>query len=114
MIEPHRVHWLAQQQGRGLEHMRSYTIEDLGVRGMDVFCPADFLNTAAWTSSLELLAGLGAHAVGAHDHRLVQRLLDGLDQGLYEVIGPQARAERAPAWWSSRIGSTAWHRRSLL
>ncbi|WP_181765213.1 aminotransferase class V-fold PLP-dependent enzyme [Streptomyces albidus (ex Kaewkla and Franco 2022)] len=95
MIEPRRVHWLAQQRGRGLEHMRSYTIEDLGVRGMDVFCPADFLNTAAWTSSVELLAGLGAHAVNAHGQQLVQRLLDGLDQGLYEVVGPQASQERS-------------------
>ena len=95
MIEPRRVHWLAQQRGRGLEHMRSYTISDLGVRGMDVFCPADFLNTAAWTSSLELLAEVGADAVHAHGQALVQRVLDGLDQDLYEVTGPLAPAERS-------------------
>jgi cysteine desulfurase / selenocysteine lyase len=90
-----RVYWLAQQRGRDLDHMRTYTIEDLGVRGLDVYCPADFLNTAAWMSSLELLDALGANAIHEHGQHLVQRLMDGLDQDLYEVVGPQAPHERS-------------------
>lgn len=93
MIEPRRVYWLAQQRGRSLGHMRRYTIEDLGVRGLDIFCPADFLNNAAWRSSVELLAALGARAVHTHGLRLVRRLLDGLDRNLYEVVGPEAPGE---------------------
>ncbi|OEU86222.1 hypothetical protein DB35_01835 [Streptomyces abyssalis] len=95
LLDPRRVYWLAQQRGRGLEHMRSYTIEDIGVRALDVFCPADFLDTAAWTSSLELLAGLGMQGIHAHGQRLVQRLLDGVDGGRYDVIGPRAPEERS-------------------
>ena len=95
LLDPRRVYWLAQQRGRGLEHMRTYTVEDLGVRAFDVFCPADFLDTAAWTSSIELLGGLGAAAVHAHGQRLVQRLLDGVDQELCEVVGPQVPHERS-------------------
>ncbi|WP_314171548.1 aminotransferase class V-fold PLP-dependent enzyme [Streptomyces winkii] len=94
-IEPHRVYWLAQQRGRGLEHMRSYTIEDRGVRDLDVFCPADFLDTAAWKSAVELLAGIGPPAIQAHGRRLVRRLLDGVDPELFEVIGPRTLRERS-------------------
>jgi cysteine desulfurase / selenocysteine lyase len=94
-IQPRRVYWLAQQRGRGLEHMRSYTIEDVGVRGLDVYCPAAFLNTAAWTSAVELLADIGSEAVHAHGQRLVQRLLDGIDRELYEPVGPAAQPQRS-------------------
>ncbi|QPP07014.1 aminotransferase class V-fold PLP-dependent enzyme [Streptomyces bathyalis] len=95
LLDPRRVYWLAQQRGRGLEHMRTYTIEDLGVRALDVFCPADFLDTAAWTSSVELLGGFGVHGIHAHGQRLVQQLLDGVDRDLYEVVGPQTPEERS-------------------
>ncbi|SCK29185.1 aminotransferase class V-fold PLP-dependent enzyme [Streptomyces sp. WMMB 322] len=95
LLDPRRVYWLAQQRGRGLEHMRSYTIENRGVRGLDVFCPADFLDTAAWTSAVGLLGGLGVHNIHAHGQRLVQRLLDAVDPELYEVVGPQEPEERS-------------------
>ena len=95
LLDPRRVYWLAQQRGRGLEHMRTYTIEDLGVRALDVFCPADFLDTAAWTSSVELLGSLGVHDIHAHGQSLVQRLLDGVDRDLYDVVGPQESEQRS-------------------
>lgn len=88
-LEPQQAYWLAQPAGQNLEHMQDYRIrEDLGVRGFDVFCPANFLITQPWTAAAGLLNQIGIDHIAAHDQALIQRLLDGIDETAYAVVGP--------------------------
>ena len=88
-LETTQAYWLAQPAGQSLEHMQDYRIrDDLGVRGFDVFCPANFLVTQAWTAAVQLFNDIGVGRVEAHDQALVQRLLDGIDESAYAVVGP--------------------------
>jgi selenocysteine lyase/cysteine desulfurase len=86
-LESRQAYWLAQRSGGSLDHMREYEIRDLGVRGFDVFCPATLQNDA-WAAAVELLTGIGIGAIAAHDQRLVQQLLDGVDRDRYDVVSP--------------------------
>ncbi|HEY2669653.1 MAG TPA: aminotransferase class V-fold PLP-dependent enzyme [Rugosimonospora sp.] len=88
-LRPQQSYWLAMQAGRGLDHMRDYTVrENLGVRGMDVFCPASFLNVLPWTAAVEFLLATGVPAIADYDQRLVDRLVAGIDPAAYELVSP--------------------------
>jgi cysteine desulfurase / selenocysteine lyase len=90
-----QAYWLAQRSGGSLDHMREYEIRDLGVRGFDVFCPAAFLTNDPWSASVALLCDIGVERIAAHDQRLVQLLLDGVDPGRYELVSPAAGPGRS-------------------
>jgi selenocysteine lyase/cysteine desulfurase len=94
-LESRQAYWLAQRAGGSLDHMREYDIRDLGVRGFDVFCPAAFLTNDAWSAAVGLLTDIGIDAVAAHDQRLVQQLVDGVDPDRYELISPVTGPERS-------------------
>jgi selenocysteine lyase/cysteine desulfurase len=87
-LDPRQAYWLAQQAGGSLEHMREYRIRDLGARGFDVFCPAAFLNNDTFAASVGLLTEIGIDKIAAHSHRLVGRILAGIDPERYEPISP--------------------------
>ncbi|GIH14819.1 aminotransferase class V-fold PLP-dependent enzyme [Rugosimonospora africana] len=88
-LRPQQAYWLAMQAGRGLDHMRDYTVrDDLGVRGMDVFCPANFANTLPWAAAIDLFLSVGVPAVAEYDQWLVDVLLAGIDPEVYEVLSP--------------------------
>lgn len=95
-IVPQQAYWLAMQAGCALDRMRDTTIrDDLGVRALDVFCPANFLDVLPWIESLRLLLDLGVPAIAAHDQRLVDRLLDGLDPNRHRLVSPADGPARA-------------------
>ncbi len=114
-LRPQQAYWLAMQAGRGLDQMRDTTIRpDLGVRGLDVFCPASFGTTMPWIAALEVLLGAGPDRIAAWDQQLVDRLLAGLDPAQYELISPAAGPQRSTLVVLSRTDGTAAQRHRLL
>lgn len=95
-LEPQQAYWLAMQAGRGLDRMRDTTLrDDLGVHAFDVFCPASFLNTGAWSAALDVFLQLGVDAIAAWDQRLIDRLLAGLDGSRYRLVSPAGGPQRS-------------------
>jgi selenocysteine lyase/cysteine desulfurase len=95
-LRPQQAYWLTMQAGRGLEEMRDTTLrDDLGARAHDVFCPAAFATTLPWIASLELFLAAGVDAIERHDQRLVDRLVDGLKGGQYELVSPADGSSRS-------------------
>jgi len=96
-LRPQQAYWLAMQAGRSLDQMRDTGLRgDLGVRALDVFCPASFAVTLPWIASLELLLAAGPGAVAARDQQLTQQLIDGLDPGQYRLVSPARGPSRSP------------------
>lgn len=92
-LTPRQAYWLANPAGSDLHHMRDHTIrKDLGVRGFDVFCTANFLNFEPWLAALELVHALDPRDIARHDQSLVDRLLDRLDGDRYAVRGSRTKA----------------------
>jgi len=105
--------WMRPELRDSLVYNQAYwqstlTAEDLGredlepkpprhdnPRRYDIFAPANFLNFMPWSRSVELLLELGPAEIEAHDRRLVERLLDGLDRDAYTILSPEPVAERS-------------------
>lgn len=114
-LRPQRAYWLAMQAGRGLDQMRDYTLrDDLGVRAFDVFCPARFLDVLPWTAAVELILHTGLDAIAAHDQRLVDQLLAGLDPARYRLVSPPSGPSRSTLVVLDRIDGTARRRHEQL
>jgi len=95
-LRPQHAYWLATQAGRGLDRMRDYTLrDDLGVRAFDTFCPANFLDVLPWTAAVELILNTDVAAIAAHNQRLVDQILAGLDLDRYQLISPAAGPSRS-------------------
>jgi cysteine desulfurase / selenocysteine lyase len=95
-LEPRQAYWLAQPAGENLEHMQDYRIrDDLGARAFDVFCPANFLVNLPWTAAVQLFNSIGVDQIERHDQLLVQRLLDGIDERRFGLVGPQDPDKRS-------------------
>jgi cysteine desulfurase / selenocysteine lyase len=95
-LRPQQSYWLAMQAGRGLEHMRDWTVrDDLGVRALDVFCPADFGDVLPWTAAVRLVLDTGVTTIADYDQQLVDQLLAGLDDGAYRLVSPPAGPTRS-------------------
>jgi selenocysteine lyase/cysteine desulfurase len=114
-LRPQKAYWLAMQAGRGLDSMRETTLRDgLGVRGLDVFCPASFATTLPWIASLELLLGTGISTIAAWGQQLADRLNGGLDRDRYQLISPPGGAARSSLVVLSRTdGSTGMRHQQL-
>jgi cysteine desulfurase/selenocysteine lyase len=89
------AYWLTHQGAADVERTASYELHPVGAAAYDVFCTANFLNFPAWTASVELLVDQGIDRVAAHDQRLVQRLIDGLDESDYQLLSPRHPPERS-------------------
>jgi hypothetical protein len=95
--------------------MRDTTLrDDLGVRGLDVFCPAAFATSLPWIASLDLFLSTGVTSIADHDQHLVSRLLDGVDSSAYEVVGPTSGPARSTLVVLSRRDGTAAARHRML
>lgn len=95
-LHPQQAYWLAHPAGQDLEHSQNYTIrDDLGVRAFDVFCPANFLVVEPWLAATRLFNEIGPRQIESHDQRLVQQLIDGLDQNTYELLSPVDADDRS-------------------
>jgi selenocysteine lyase/cysteine desulfurase len=95
-LRPQQAYWLAMQAGRGLEQMRGTTVrDDLGVRALDVFCPASFATTLPWIASLELLLEADIGTIAEWDQGLVDRFVAGLDPERYRLVSPASGAARS-------------------
>lgn len=89
-------YWLAMQAGRSLDHMQGYSVRrDLGARGWDVFCTANFLNFAPWAAAVEYLLSSGPAAVAAYDGGLVTQFVRGIDLNQFELVSPVDGSERS-------------------
>ena len=75
-------------------------------RRYDIFAPANFFNFVPWSRAIELLLELGPEAIEAHDQRLVQRLLDGLDRARYEVLSRESPESRSTLVFLSHVDRT--------
>ena len=98
LLHYNQAYWLAQMTAEDLGKEGRQTTRAAGpptARTYDVFGTANFLNFKPWSASLEYLLGIGIEAIEAHDQRLVQRLLDGLDRTKFTVRSPQAPANRS-------------------
>jgi selenocysteine lyase/cysteine desulfurase len=114
-LEPQQAYWLAMQAGRGLDRMRDTTLrDDLGVRALDVFCPANFLNTSAWSAALEVFLNLGVETIEAWDQHLVTRLLAGLDPSRYRLVSPADGPQRSTLVVLDAVDGSAERRHQLL
>jgi cysteine desulfurase/selenocysteine lyase len=83
------AYWLGHQGQDDLGQATAYRLrDDLGAAAWDVFGTANFLNFRPWTASVEHLLDLGVDRIAAHDQRLVDRLLDGLDPDRYRLVSP--------------------------
>ncbi len=95
-LTPRQAYWLANPAGSDLKRMRDHTLRhDLGVRGFDVFCTANFLNFDPWLAAIDLIHELGPQEIERHDQALVDRLVDGLDREKYVIGTPADRAARS-------------------
>ncbi len=95
---PGKAYWLAQM-----------TADDLGkddadvrppegppaARALDVFGTANFFNFKPWAAALEYLLGIGVERIAAHDQRLVQQIIDGLDPARYKLLSPTVGSRRS-------------------
>jgi selenocysteine lyase/cysteine desulfurase len=88
-LVPRHAYWLAMIAGRPLDQIRDYSLRtDLGARAWDVFCPANFFNFVAWTTSIEYLIDAGPATVASYDNQLVSHLLQSLDDTQVDVVSP--------------------------
>lgn len=95
-LRPQQAYWLAMQAGRGLDQMRQTTLrQDLGVRALDRFCPANFLDVLPWIVSLDLVLRIGVEQIARHDQHLVDHLLEGLDPDGYRPVSPRTGPARS-------------------
>ena len=79
-----------------------------------MFCPANFLDVLPWTAAVELILHTGVDAIAAHDQRLVDQLLAGLDPDRYHPISPAAGTSRSTIVVLGRIDGTAKQRHEQL
>jgi cysteine desulfurase / selenocysteine lyase len=114
-LHPQQAYWLAMLAGRGLDQMLDNTLrDDLGGRGFDVFCPANFLDVLPWIPAVELILETGIDVIAAHDQLLVDQVLAGLDPEQYELISPAEGSRRSTLVVLDRIDGTAKQRHEQL
>jgi selenocysteine lyase/cysteine desulfurase len=63
--------------------------EDPGASRYDVFGTANFLNFYPWTAAVEYLLETGIDRIASHNQGLVDRLIAGVDRGLYSLVSPE-------------------------
>jgi selenocysteine lyase/cysteine desulfurase len=93
-----QAYWLAQMtaDGLGSEELEVRRAEGPPTaRTFDVFGTANFFNFKPWAASIEYLLGVGVGHVAEHDQRLVQRFLDGLDPGQFDLLSPREPGRRS-------------------
>jgi cysteine desulfurase / selenocysteine lyase len=88
-----QAYWLNGVDRGALESLAG--VEDHGVPGYDVFCPASFLNSRPWLAALDVLLDAGIERIAVHDQDLVGRLLDGLGPERWELVSPAAPPARS-------------------
>jgi selenocysteine lyase/cysteine desulfurase len=114
-VRPQQAYWLAMQSGRGLDRMRDTTLrDDLGVRALDVFCPAAFSTTLPLTAALEVVLRADVDAIAAWDQALVERLVAGLDPESYRLVSPADGPTRSTLVVIARRDGSAGERHELL
>lgn len=88
-LVPQQAYWLAMQAGRGLHQMRDTSLrDDLGVRALDTFCPANFLDVLPWTASVEMFLETGIDEIARWDQQLIGHLVRDLDHNRYHLVSP--------------------------
>jgi cysteine desulfurase / selenocysteine lyase len=92
-----QAYWLTHQLATfgDFDRAGEYELGHVGAAAYDVFCTANFFNFSAWTASVKLLIEAGIERVSAHDQTLVQQLIDGLDEGTYELLSPRHSPARS-------------------
>ncbi|MDN5726543.1 MAG: aminotransferase class V-fold PLP-dependent enzyme, partial [Propionibacteriales bacterium] len=113
-LTPQQAYWLAHGAGSDLEHTRNHSLRhDLGARAFDVFGTANFLTFEPWLAALDLISEIGPQQIAAHNQRLVDRLITGLDVERYRVRGARTAPARSTLVVLERRDGTAeeMHRR---
>lgn len=114
-LRPQQTYWLAMLADQGLDRMRETIVRrDIGVRAFDVFCSAAFSTVLPWIAALELFIGTGIAQVAEYDQRLVERLLDGIEPDVYELVSPRSGPARSTLVVLSRRDGTGAQRHQML
>ena len=61
----------------------------------DLFGTANFFNFKPLAAAIEYLLDVGMETIAAHDQRLVEQFLSGLDETKYDVVSPRAGDSRS-------------------
>jgi selenocysteine lyase/cysteine desulfurase len=95
-LRPTKAYWLSMLTAADLgKDVVSVGVPDEpGPKAYDVFGTANFFNAVPFTVAIEHMLSTGLDAVEAHDQRLVDRFLDGLERRRYEVTSPVERTSR--------------------
>ncbi len=84
-----QCYWLAHSNEEDLSREGAYDRkQDLGVRGLDVFGTANFLNFVPWRRAIDLLLDVGIANIRHHNERLAQRLIAGLIEESIKLMSP--------------------------
>ena len=106
--------WIRPELLKSLEYNQQYwlsvmTAQDLGkeaadlklpeglptVRTYDIFCTANFFNFKPWAATIEYLLEKGIKRIASYDQKLVDGLIDGIDQKKYTVMSPREGGARS-------------------
>jgi cysteine desulfurase/selenocysteine lyase len=88
-------YWISLMDEASLNHDGPAVLkDDHSSRRYDVFGTANFFNYVPWQASIEYLLSVGISDIHKHNQVLVDRLVDGLDHGAFNLISPRPKAER--------------------
>jgi cysteine desulfurase/selenocysteine lyase len=93
-----QAYWLAQMTADDLGRDDGEVRRAEGpptARTFDVFGTANFFTFKPWAAAIEYLLGVGVERIAAYDQGLVQRFLDGLDPGKYDLLSPREPGRRS-------------------
>jgi selenocysteine lyase/cysteine desulfurase len=94
----HQAYWLAQMTADDLGKGEAEVCRPTGpatARTFDVFGTANFFNFKPWAAAIEYLLGVGVERIAEYDQWLVQRFLDGLDPGRFNLLSPREPGRRS-------------------
>ena len=96
-LESHQAYWLtlAGERWSDLNQHDDASNDDLGAARFDVFGTANFLNFEPWTASLEHFLSVGIDAISAHNARLIELLVDGIDADKWRLVSGLDPSERS-------------------
>ena len=82
--------------GASLASTKGYAFRsDLGARAWDVFETANFFNFVPWAASLEYLLNTGVDRISTHNDILVDQILRGLNEDIFQLVSPRERPQRS-------------------
>ncbi len=87
ILELNHTHWSAVRNW-DYEVNESFRPVTTASSRFDVFCTANFLSFAPWTTAIEYLNRITVESVWRHDLALINELVSGIDTTRYKILSP--------------------------